>query len=205
MTSAIIAALEAMSIAEIISVILGVVYLVLAVKRDRWCWVAGGISSAIMIWLSARAALPMQAGLNVYYVIVSVYGYWHWSDADVPHPAVSLLALRWHVLDVAAVILISVLTARYLQQDPQEAAWPYLDSLTTWGSLFTTWLVARVKLENWAYWFVIDAAEAFLFFEQHLYLVGLMTTATLFVIIAGHRSWLRTWREQTHVVVAGDR
>ncbi len=74
MMSAIIAAFEAMSVAEVIAVILGVVYLVLAVKRSRWCWVAGGISSAIVIWLSAQRGLPMQAALNVYYVIVSVYG-----------------------------------------------------------------------------------------------------------------------------------
>jgi nicotinamide mononucleotide transporter len=200
MTAAIIAALRAMSIAEVISVILGVVYLVLAVKRSRWCWVAGGISSAIMIWLSAHRALPMQAWLNVYYVVVSVYGYWRWTDAQVPRPAVSLLPLRWHVAGVVAVVLVSMLTAQYLVRETQ-AAWPYLDSLTTWGSLFTTWLVARVKLENWAYWFVIDAVEAFLFFEQKLYLVGLMTMATLVVIIVGHRSWWRIWRQQSAAAV----
>ena len=201
MTDALIVALQAMSIAEVISVVLGVVYLVLAVRRSRWCWVAGGISSAIMIWLSAQKALPMQAWLNVYYVVVSVYGYWRWTDAQVPRPAVTLLPLRWHVAGVTAVVLVSVLTAQYLVRETQ-AAWPYLDSLTTWGSLFTTWLVARVKLENWAYWFVIDAVEAFLFFEQKLYLVGLMTTATLVVIIVGHRSWWRIWRQQGSPAVA---
>ncbi len=50
----------------------------------------------IMIWLSAQKALPMQAWLNVYYVVVSVYGYWRWTDAAVPRPAVTLLPLRWH-------------------------------------------------------------------------------------------------------------
>lgn len=195
MMNSLLAALQAMSIAEVLSVLLGVAYLVLAVRRSRWCWVAGGVSSAIMIWLSARAALPMQAGLNVYYVLVSIYGYWRWTDVDIPRPAVTLLPLRWHVTGSLGVLLASVLTAQYLSRETQ-AAWPYLDSLTTWGSLFTTWLVARVKLENWAYWFVIDAVEAFLFFEQRLYLVGLMTTGTLVVIIVGHRSWWRIWREQ---------
>jgi len=200
MTSEIIAAYQAMSLTELIAVILGVVYLVLAVKRSRWCWVAGGISSALVIWLSAQRGLPMQAGLNVYYVIVSLYGYWHWTDAEVPRPAVSLLPLRWHVIDSLAVIVVSALTAQYLMRETQ-AAWPYLDSLTTWGSLYTTWLVARVKLENWAYWFVIDAVEAYLFFEQKLYLLGLMTAATLIVIIIGHRSWWRIWREQRAATV----
>ncbi|HTY92501.1 MAG TPA: nicotinamide riboside transporter PnuC [Steroidobacteraceae bacterium] len=193
--SLLIAALKALSIAEVISVLLGVLYLVLAVRRSRWCWVAGGISSAIMIWLSAQKALPMQACLNVYYVVVSVYGYWRWTDAQRPRPAVTLLPWRWHVTGTLAVVAVSLLTAQYLVRETQ-AAWPYLDSLTTWGSLFTTWLVARAKLENWAYWFVIDAVEAFLFFEQKLYLVGLMTTATLLVIIVGHRAWWRIWRAQ---------
>jgi nicotinamide mononucleotide transporter len=198
MMSSLIAALQAMSIAELIAVLLGVVYLVLAVKRSRWCWVAGGISSAIVIWLSAQRALPMQAWLNVYYVGVSVYGYWRWTDKEIPRPVVTLLPLRWHVIGTLGVVLISVLTAQYLVRETQ-AAWPYLDSLTTWGSLFTTWLTARVKLENWAYWFVIDAVEAFLFFEQKLYLLGLMTAATLVVIIIGHRSWWRSWQQQQRV------
>jgi nicotinamide mononucleotide transporter len=189
-----------MSIAELVAVLLGVVYLVLAVKRSRWCWVAGGISSAIVIWLSAQRALPMQAWLNVYYVGVSVYGFWRWSDANIPRPVVTLLPLRWHVIGALSVVLISVLTAQYLVRETQ-AAWPYLDSLTTWGSLFTTWLTARVKLENWAYWFLIDAVEAFLFLEQKLYLLGLMTAATLVVIIFGQRSWWRSWREQQRVAV----
>ena len=195
MKDEIVAALREMSLAEVIAVVLGVVYLIMAVKRTRWCWVAGGISSSIVIWLSAHRGLPMQAALNVYYVIVSVYGYWHWTDVAVPRPAVSLLPLRWHVIDTLSVVVVSVLTAQYLVRETQ-AAWPYLDSLTTWGSLYTTWLVARVKLENWAYWFFIDAVEAFLFFEQKLYLLGLMTALTLVVIIFGHRSWWRTWRLQ---------
>ena len=186
-------ALQAMSAAEVVSVLLGVVYLVLAVRRGRWCWLAGGASSAIMIWLSVQARLPMQALLNVYYVVVSVYGWWRWTAQAAHTPQVSLLPLRWHLAGVAGVIVASLLTARLLASETQ-AAWPLLDSLTTWGSLFTTWLVARAKLENWAYWFVIDAVEAWLFFQQHLYLVSIMTFATLGVIVVGQRSWWRAWR-----------
>ncbi len=64
----------------------------------------------------------MQAGLNVYYVAVSVYGYWHWTDATVQHPAVTLLPLRWHIIGSLAVVLISLLTAQYLVRETQ-AAW----------------------------------------------------------------------------------
>ena len=195
-------ALRQMSAAEVVSVLLGVVYLVLAVRRSRWCWVAGGISSGLMIWLSAQARLPMQALLNVYYVVVSVYAWWRWTGQEAHTPAVSLLPLRWHIAGVVGVIGASLLTARLLATETQ-AAWPLLDSLTTWGSLFTTWLVARAKLENWAYWFLIDAVEACLFFEQHLYLVSIMTFATLGVIVVGHRAWWRVWHGSEGLRAAG--
>jgi nicotinamide mononucleotide transporter len=192
-----LAALRAMTLAEVVAVLLGAAYLVLAVRRSRWCWVAGGIGAAITIWLSARAHLPMQALLNLYYVVVSVYGWWRWTAQDAGRqPRVTLLPLRWHLAGVGGVIVASLLTARLLVAETQ-AAWPLLDSLTTWGSLFTTWLVARAKLENWAYWLLIDAVEAWLFFEQHLYLIALMTTATLVVIVFGYRAWWRAWKQQS--------
>jgi len=198
---ALLQALRAMTLTEMATVLLGAAYLVLAVRRGRWCWVAGGASSALMIWLSVQALLPMQALLNVYYVAVSVYGWWRWSSQEAHTPAVTLLPLRWHVAGVAAVIAASLLTARLLAAETQ-AAWPLLDSLTTWGSLFTTWLVARAKLENWAYWLLIDAVEAWLFFEQHLYLVSIMTFATLGVIVVGQFSWWRAWRLQAGLRMA---
>src|SRR6476646_6707870 len=64
---------------EAASVVLGLAYSVLAVRRSRWCWVAGGLSSAILVYLSARARLPMQSALQAYYVAMSFYGYWQWS------------------------------------------------------------------------------------------------------------------------------
>ena len=138
----------------------------------------------------------MQAALNVYYVVVSVYGYWRWTDAAIPRPAVSLLPLRWHVMGILGVVLVSVLTAQYLQRETQ-AAWPYLDSLTTWWSLFTTWLTARVKLENWTS-LVCDRRRRGVpvLRTEAVTFLGLMTAVTLVVILFGHRAWWRTWQEQ---------
>src|SRR6202035_3700135 len=72
----------ATSPAEAVSVALGLAYAVLAIRRSRWCWATGGLSSAIMIYLSLNARLPMQAALQVYYVVISVYGWWHWTREE---------------------------------------------------------------------------------------------------------------------------
>jgi nicotinamide mononucleotide transporter len=64
---------------EALAVLSGLVYVVLAVPRSRWCWVAGGLSSLIYVWLCARARLPMQSLLQAWYVGVAVYGFLRWS------------------------------------------------------------------------------------------------------------------------------
>ena len=186
---------QATSLAEAVSVALGIAYLFQAVGRSRWCWVTGGISSAILVYLSFQRQLPMQAALNVYYVVVAVYGWWTWSAAEAHRPAVTLLPLRWHLAGCAAVIAASAVSARWFGGGVE--AWPWLDSLTTWGSLFATWLTARAKLENWAYWLVIDGTLAFLFFEQQLYLWSFASLLTLVAVVLGQRAWMRARRDHT--------
>ena len=187
--------LLATSPAEAASVVLALAYAVLAIRRSRWCWVTGGLSSAIMIYLYLDRRLPMQAALQVYYVVISVYGWWHWTREEQIQGtlAVSTWPLRWHLAACAAVVLISALTARWLATQTQ-AAWPFLDSLTTWGSLYATWLQARVKLENWLYWICIDSVLGFLFGTQGLYFVALLSVVYLGVSAVGFIRWLKTYR-----------
>jgi len=187
--------LVATSPAEAVSVVLGLAYSVLAIRRSRWCWVTGGLSSAILIYLSLNARLPMQAALQVYYVVISVYGWWHWTREEAAQGTlvVSTWPLRKHLAACAAVVLVSALTARWLATQTQ-AAWPFLDSVTTWGSLYATWLQARVKLENWLYWLCIDSVLAFLFGTQGLYFVALLSVVYLGISAVGFIRWLRTYR-----------
>jgi len=180
---------------EAASVVLGLAYAVLAIQRSRWCWVTGGLASAIMIYLSLHARLPMQAALQVYYVVISIYGWWHWTREEQAQGTlvISTLPLAWHAVACVAVVAVSALTARWLATQTH-AAWPFLDSLTTWGSLYATWLEARVKLENWLYWLVIDSLLGFLFATQGLYFVALLSAVYLGVSAVGFVRWLKTYR-----------
>ena len=76
----------------------GVAYAVLAARRNRLCWIAGAVSSACAAALFGLNKLPMQAGLQVFYVAMSVYGWWSWKrsagEGELP---VGLWPLRWHL------------------------------------------------------------------------------------------------------------
>ncbi|MEO7774634.1 MAG: nicotinamide riboside transporter PnuC [Steroidobacteraceae bacterium] len=188
MLQQLVAGLLATSPLEAAAVVFGLAYSVLAVRGRRECWIAGGLSSLLFVYLSAVAALPMQSGLQVYYVIMALYGWVRWSRPG-PAARIGTLALRWHCVAIAIVLAASVPAAALLARETH-AAWPYLDSVTTLGSLFATWLIARRILENWLYWILIDALLAFLFAAQ-----GLLFTALLFTIYLGVSTigWF-TWR-----------
>jgi nicotinamide mononucleotide transporter len=179
---------------EALAVLSGIVYVVLAVPRSRWCWIAGGFSSLIYVWLSARARLPMQSLLQAWYVGVAVYGFLHWSG-EVTR-GVSLLSWRGHVAGIAASLLLATAVARFLAAETQ-AAWPHLDALTTMLSLLASWLTARAKLESWLYWIVIDTVLAWLYAVQGLVFTAFLFLVYLVVAVAGFIEWFKTYRRQT--------
>jgi nicotinamide mononucleotide transporter len=181
---------------EDLAVLLGVVYVLLILKRNRYGWIAGGLSSSIYVYLAARALLPMQSVLQAYYVVMSFYGWFSWTRAQQADRArIVRWPVRYHLAALAAIVLLSLLTAQWLARETH-AAWPYLDSFTTWISLLATWMVARMKLENWLYWITADAITSYLFFAQgHPVSTGLFLTY-LVIAVFGFREWLRQYRLQ---------
>lgn len=182
---------ELVRTAEVVATLLGAAYVVLAARRSRLCWLAGALSAALVGTLSVVRELPMQGALNAYYVGMSVYGYWNWTrssqQGDLP---VGTLPLHWHLVAAAVILPLSWFSAGLLARETQ-AAWPLLDSLTTWFSLFATWLVARARIENWIYWIVIDGVLAYLYYSQSLPILALQFVAFMGLAIAGLVAWRR--------------
>lgn len=181
---------------EAFAVVMGLTYVLLILRRNRWGWLAGALSSCVYVGIAARARLPMQSVLQGYYVVMSVYGWISWTrNAQEQDGRIFRWPLRRHLLAVVLILAASMLSARLLASETQ-AAWPLLDSLATWTSLVATWLVARSVLENWCYWICADVIMVFLFVRQ-----GYVPTAGLFssyivMAVYGFRAWLRRYRQQ---------
>lgn len=179
--------LQATSLAEWIAVAMGVVYVLLIMRRNRWGWVAGGISSMILTVLATRAHLPMQAVLQFSYVVAAVYGWWHWAP-NAEQQRIGMWRWKGHAIAIVLSIAASLALAQLLAREGY-SAWPFLDSLVTCLGLFATWLVARVYLENWIYWIVIDAVSVYLFLSQGLVVTALLFCTYLIIAAVGLRSW----------------
>lgn len=189
---------------ELTAVVLAIAYLLLAVRQNRLCWVAAFISTAIFTVLFWQVQLLMQSALNGYYMAMAVYGWWHWQHGN--GGAGELPIRRWrpirHVLTLA-VIAVCAIVSGYLLARHSQAAWPYLDSLVTWGAVVTTFMVARKVLENWAYWMVLNSLAVFLFLDRGMALTATLHVAYLVISVFGWMSWHRDYRRQQALRGAG--
>lgn len=180
-----------MAATEAIAVALGFAYVVLAIRQRRECWIAGGASTALYIWVFARAGLPLQAALQVFYVVLAVYGWRQWQPGGERPTRPRSWPLARNLIALAAVGAVSLASATIVSRFGLSAA-PLADSLGTWASVVATWLLARRYLENWLWWIVVDVGLAALFASR-----GLDFTAALYLTFAalavvGWRSWRRS-------------
>ncbi|MDB9908396.1 nicotinamide riboside transporter PnuC [Gammaproteobacteria bacterium] len=175
---------------EITAVIFAILYLILAVKQNILCWIAGIISSVLYFFIMQKAGLYMEAYLQVFYVVMGIYGWSQWSASNASNP--SFIVNTWsksqHMIAISIILVLSLLSG-FLLERYTDAALPFLDALVSWGAVVATYMVAKKLLENWIYWFVIDATSIFLFIERGLWLSALLFATYLVIIFFGYQSW----------------
>ena len=186
----------ALGAVNVLALATGVGYAVLAARRNRLCWIVGAVSSVASVVLAATSKLPLLAGLYVFYVGMSVYGWWSWSRSrSNGELEVGVWPLGWHLAVAVLLAAMSLVSARWLLPS-NVAAWPLLDSLTTWFSLLATWLAARARLENWLYWIVINGLMVFLFYAQRVWGMAVLSLLLMGIAASGFIAWRRRYRAQ---------
>ena len=177
-------------ILECVAVLMAILYLVLAAKEDVKCWYAALISSLLYIYIMFQAGLVMESILQIFYVLMAIYGYLHWNNMISVDSDLSIKSWNKinHLYSIGLVILLSTFSGILLERYTQ-AVLPFLDAFTTFGAIITTYMVAKKIIENWIYWFVIDSISIYLFLSRELYLTALLFFIYLVIIIFGYISW----------------
>jgi len=185
---------------EATSVLFSILYLVLAIRENLWCWPAAFLSSALTLAVVLGARLYSEVALNAYYIAMAVYGWYQWQyggrrrgGEELP---IGVWPLKMHALAIGGSLALSVVIG-WLMSRHTQAAFPYLDAFVTVSSVVTTYMVARKLLENWLYWIVVDGLALYLYWQRELYLfVGLFALYLVLVVI-GLVRWHRDWRAQS--------
>jgi nicotinamide mononucleotide transporter len=185
------------SVLEAVAVILALLYLVLAMFRSMWCWLCAFVSSVCYVIVMWRAHLVMDTLLSVFYVVMAVYGYWQWLRGQSKDGELMIARWTWRQHALAALFLLLTTAANaWALQFVQIARSPWLDSFVTWGSVLTTFMVARRLIENWLYWIVVDGVAAYLYYSRGLTATALLFVAYVFMVIYGYWVWRRKSAQQ---------
>ena len=171
-------------------------YLLLIILEQRSAWLLAAMSAGLYLKIFYDVGLFMEAGLQVFYIVMAVYGFWAWGrNSSGEHLRIQRWPLKLHLLILAAVLTsgvgIGLLLARFT-----DAALPIPDSITTIGALTTTWMVARKVLENWLWWVGIDLVSIVLYLERGLELTALLFAGYVVLALLGWHNWRRLLRAQ---------
>jgi len=204
---AVLNAAQSMSPLEVTAVVFAMAYLLLAVRENVWCWLFAFLSTAIYTVLFWDVSLLMESALNVYYMAMAIYGWYQWTRGgtngdELPHAlAVHSMSGSQHARVIVAIAILSIVSG-YLLTENSTAAWPYIDSFTTWSSVITTYLVARKYLQNWLYWIVIDTVSVPLYIDRGLSLTALLFVAYVVIAVVGYFKWREHFRNNGQAVAA---
>lgn len=188
--------LKILSSWEAVAMILAIVYLLLAIKQNLWCWVAAFFSTLIYSIIFFDVSLLMDSALNVYYLIMAIYGWYSWKfGGKLQEKELSVVSygIVKNLKIIAGLSVVSTVLG-YIMNTYTHADFAYVDSFTTVFAVFTTYMLTKKVIENWIYWIVIDAVSIYIYIQK-----GLILTALLFVIytVLALVAYMK-WKEELH-------
>jgi nicotinamide mononucleotide transporter len=189
---------------ELAATIFGLACVWLTVRQNIWCWPTGLVMVALYIYVFFGAKLYSDMGLQVVYVFMQLYGWYHWvhgaDDDNEPLSVTRLSSARFAMTVAAGAFGIGGLgLAMDTYTDADLAYW---DAATTVLSLIAQWLLAKKVLESWAFWIVVDVLAIGVYTTKELYLTSGLYAVFLGLAVAGLVAWLKSYRKTQQTAAA---
>lgn len=186
----------AMNYLELFGTLVGLVYLALEYRASIYLWPVSIIMPAIYLVVYYQAGLYADFGINVYYLLASVYGWMVWSwkkrKTDMAQPAAELPITsmpRKMYLPLTAVFAVCWLAIAWVLIEWTDSNVPWTDSFTTALSVVGMWMLARKYVEQWGVWMVVDWVCCGLYLYKGLYFTAVLYGVYAVVAIFGWRKW----------------
>jgi len=181
---------------EWLAVAFGVAEVLLARVNKVALYPAGIAGTLLSVYLFMISGLYAESLLNVYYIVMSIYGWWYWiKKKDMP-PVPVTYANRKDWITVLAIVIggfiILYVTLKYFTPSTV----PLLDafvSATAWAGM---WLLAKRKIENWVLLNISNAVAIPLLFYKHLPLYAALTMFLFIVAVQGYFEWKKIYKKE---------
>ena len=185
--------MEFFKMLEIAGVVCGILYLVLIIRENIWCWIFGILASAITVFIYIEHKLYLEAGLNFYYILAGIYGWIYWSrhlNQDKKTPVIDWIP-RSHMIALSSGLLLSWALGQIMHLHTDSPR-PFVDAGLTVFSFIATYMEARKVLSTWYYWFVLNAVSVWLQVDRELYFYAGLSVFYTFMCIKGYLEWKKS-------------
>lgn len=170
-------------------------------RASIYLWLACIVMPAIYLVVYYRAGLYADFGINIYYLLASVYGWMVWKRgerrrhreaipaADASLPITSMPGRMY--LPLAAVLIVCWLGIAWILIRYTDSNVPWMDSFTTALSIVAMWMLARKYVEQWWAWMIVDWVCCGLYLYKALYFTSALYALYAVVAFFGWRKWLK--------------
>ena len=177
---------------EIITTILGLIYIWLEYRASIWLWTIGIIMPAMQIYLYWSHGLYAFAGLTCYYTLAAIYGFvvWKFRKTRKTRQPLPIIFMPKRLYAITSVALLLLWAATYLLLVRfTDSPTPILESLTNAFSIVGLWALTRKFLEQWGFWIVANTVSCFIYamtdMPYYIFLYGLYNIIAVF----GYFNW----------------
>ncbi len=182
----------AVSWLELLAFVLALANIACNVAEIHWGWPLTIVASLLYAWLFYASKLYGEAGVNLFFALTAVWGWWQWLRG---HRAGSHDLLAIERLDsrarlwCLAAYAIAWAGLALLLRTVTDSDVPWADGFVTAGSVIGTLLLGRKFIENWPVWLLVNAASIALFAYKGLHLTTALYAIFLVLALWGWRAW----------------
>ncbi|MCE1205198.1 MAG: nicotinamide riboside transporter PnuC [Holophagaceae bacterium] len=182
---------------EVFGFLTGAACVALLVRQNIWNWPLGIANNLAFIVLFYQTGLYADVGLQGFYIVISVYGWWSWLHGGRDHGALAVSRVRPAVgllLALAVALITAGLT--WLLRRYTNSTVPVLDSLITALSLVAQFMMTRKWIENWPVWIVANCISVGLLIYKGLYVTSALYLVYQVLCVMGLLEWRRALQRE---------
>ncbi len=188
--------MDTLLLVEIISVVFGLLFLLLLMRENIWCWAFGIASSALSVYLFIAAKLYSESILYAFYVIIGFYGWITWKRGGTELPVIEWK--RWKLAIAGAIGIGGSAALAWFFSTFTDANNPYLDASTTSFSFVASFLEAHKVLSTWWFWIAINGTSIYLYLLRDLQIYSGLMVVYFVLSIAGYLQWKKRMNAKQH-------
>ncbi len=186
-------------ILQIVGLVVGLLYLWWEYHADSKVWFASVVMPAISLWIYYSKGLYADFAINIYYLVIAVYGFITWTKGTSKKNKKPLLITHasvkvWAIAMATCAVLWYLIW--YLLFNFTDSTVPVADAFTTALSIVGLWMMARKYAEQWLVWFVVDLVCSILYFYKGIPFYGVLYAIYTVIAIFGYRKWLKVMKAQ---------